>query len=64
LPPVKIDVFDTQPAALHEPQAAAVHQSCHETVKAMRAFDRGQQPSDFISRQYDGESFGALGALR
>jgi hypothetical protein len=51
LMPVEIDVLDSQSAALHEPQTAAVHQARHEAINAVRAMDRFHKATYLVARK-------------
>src|SRR3990172_2304760 len=59
LTPVELDVFDTQPEALHQAEPASVEQFSHELVCARHAF---QDLVYFLATQDGGQPFDAAGS--
>ncbi len=60
----RIDVLDAEPAALHEPEAGAVHQASHQAIRFMRRqpVQSGQEQPHFLARQNHGQTPAAAGA--
>ena len=60
----RIDVLDAEPAALHEPEAGAVHQPGHQTIRFVRRqpVQAGQEPPHFLAGQDHGQTAVAVGA--